>query len=261
MNHRLLDSLLIRRCAGVGAFLALTIDLASQGPAVPNRSQGSVSATGKFVPANPASSVSVSAEKLKESAASIEMKEDESIFRLGQIVGDRKSRTLSIPVKLNAREGLIEYALVTTTGKVHEALLSTEVSPSQIQVAALLLGLAPQKSGEPGNPVSLELEWETNGPRRILSLGEMVAPAKGGPETRSPMPLGGGDWIFQGSVLDAQGFAAEREGSVISLIGDAAALIGNPKADAGLNYYPHPPALPPSGLPLTLRIRAKAAAK
>ena len=66
------------------------------------------------------------------------------------------------------------------------------------------------------------------------------------PEDAQPLPLG--PWTYTGSVTDALGFAATREGSMISLIPDTAALIRaglrrRCPAEAG-----HQSVLPPEGL-------------
>ena len=64
-------------------------------------------------------------------------------FVVGKVTVDKASRTVRIPAVVNMREQVIEYALVTQSGKTHESLFATEASPTDVHVAALLVGLAP----------------------------------------------------------------------------------------------------------------------
>ena len=65
------------------------------------------------------------------------------------------------------KEGIAEYFLVSTQGKVHESVLRTEVDPYQIHVAMLLLGgkgaqtnlFQPDKP-PPGDPITVEVSWK-----------------------------------------------------------------------------------------------------
>ncbi|MEC8973770.1 MAG: YdjY domain-containing protein, partial [Verrucomicrobiota bacterium] len=65
------------------------------------------------------------------------------IYRVGDVTVDGKLGVVAFPAKVNQLVGLIEYALVTETGKVHESFLSTRVRPSDIHAALLLLGAKP----------------------------------------------------------------------------------------------------------------------
>jgi hypothetical protein len=242
-------------------FLAATaIALATVGAQTPpDPAKGSVDSSGKFVPASTPEGTPAPATPaaLQEQAAGLIEKTGETTFRIGQVKCDRATRTISIPAKLNAREGLVEYALVTTKGKVHEALLATEVSPLHVHMAALLLGTAPQGEHPKPVPVTIEVEWETNGPAKKLALEELVALARESPEGNVGATLSRGPWHYQGSVLDAGGFAAEREGSIISIISDPAALAGNPRAGSGDDtlHVPNTTVLPTDGTPITVTIR------
>src|SRR4030095_1620550 len=41
------------------------------------------------------------------------------LFALGLVRLDQRERTVSFPASINMREGIIEYLLVTSTGKTH----------------------------------------------------------------------------------------------------------------------------------------------
>ncbi len=238
----------------------MTLPLAADpGQSVPDPAQGTIDSSGKFVPAgNPEETAAP--EDWKEAAAGLIEKTGPDTFRVGLIVCDRKARSLTIPVKVNARSGSIEYAVVTEKGKVHEALFSTAANPLHIQMAALLLGLSPQPgkggSKDAGKPVTIEARWATNGPTKSVPLESLVALAEGSPQNATHTTLADGPWTFTGSLIDGGGFAAAREGSIISLIEDPAAMIGNPRPsrlDDKL-HVPNAALLPADGMPVSLII-------
>ncbi len=225
----------------------------------PNPTQGAIDSSGKFVPSGQpeAPRSSVTPASLQQQAAALIEKTGETTFRIGGVQCDRATKTISFSARINAREGLVEYALVTTKGKVHEALLATEVSPMHIHMAAILLGLAPRDEAPKPVPVSIEVAWETNGPTRILALEELVALAHESPQGKTGATLARRPWHYQGSVLDASGFAAEREGSIIAIISDSYALACNPRPgnDDDTLYSPNTALLPSNEMPITVSIR------
>lgn len=238
-----------------------TLSLAADpGQAVPDPAQGAVDSSGKFVPAGTPAEVAAP-DDWKMAAAGLIEKTGPDTFRVGVIECDRKNRALIIPVKVNARSGPIEYAVVTEKGKVHEALFSTTANPLHIQMAALLLGISPQpgKGGgvDEGKSVTIEAKWATNGPTKSQPLEKLVALADGSPQNPAHTTLTDGPWTFTGSRIDGRGFAAAREGSIISLIEDPAAMIVNPRPsrlDDKL-HVPNATLLPADGLPVSLIIR------
>lgn len=256
----------IRRPLWLGAFFAISaISAFAQGkPQAPDPAQGSVNSAGKFVPAAPAPAAEETPqtpEEWKAAAAKLIEKTGEHTFRVGAVSCDRETKTLTIPAKVNARSGILEYALVTRQGKVHEALLSTDAKPLHVQIAALLLGISPQPGAGKAREVTMEVEWATNGPLRAVPLEDLISLAKGNPQAETTATMPHGPWSYTGSQVDAAGFAASREGSLIALIGDPAALVENPRAsqpDDSL-FVPNTAALPADGVPLSVRIRLKSA--
>lgn len=243
-----------------GHFLATSLaflpvaSLEAQSP--PTADQGSVDNTGKFHPSKPPQEQTTPPANPAQPPGNLIEKTGETTFRIGLVTCDRATKTITIPVQVKLREGPIEYALVTNKGKVHESLLVTDASPLHIQTAALLLGLSPQPGKGKPIPVVIEVEWSTNGPKRKLRLEELVALAKETPQAKTGATLAPGPWNFQGSTMDSDGFAAERDGSIIALISDPSANIGNPRPgheDDDL-FTPHTASLPPQGLPLSLLI-------
>ena len=242
----------------LGAVLLGTATAEPSGPVAPE--QGEVGPSGKFVPAPPADAPKTPATPVDwhAQAAALIQKTGETTFSIGKIRCDRDANSITFPATVNAREGLIEYALVTTKGKVHEALLATEVSPLHLHTAALLLGWAPQdKAGKQPVPVSIEIEWATNGPAKKVPLEDLVALAKDSPQGKTGAVLARGPWQYQGSVIDTGGFAAERDGSIIAIISDPAALAANarPGSEDDTLHVVNSALLPPPATPVTIRIR------
>lgn len=225
----------------------------------PDPAQGAIDGSGKFIPTTKAegSKAPLTPESLQKQAAELIEKTGETTFRIGRVQCDRATKTISFPAKINSREGLVEYALVTTKGKVHEALLATEVSPLHLHLAALLLGMAPQGETPKPMPISIEVEWATNGPAKRLPLEELVTLAHESPQGKTGSTLARGPWHYQGSMLDAGGFVAERDGSIIALISDSTALAGNPRARGNDDtlHVPNTALLPAKETPVTVSLR------
>jgi hypothetical protein len=154
------------------------------------------------------------------------------IFELGQVRFDKDKRTVSFPASVNMREGNIEYVVVTATGKTHESLLRTTIEPYHLQLAFLLLGAKgagtnalPEDPARPlpGEKVEIEFNWNAGGRTNSFRAEEFVLDRKAnGPARRD-------SWIYTGSRLREDGFAAQLDGSIVSLITDADALINNPR--------------------------------
>lgn len=185
-------------------------------------------------------------------------------FAIGDVIIDVPRRTVTLPARINMRTAVIEYALVTTSGKTHESLLATDVEPTQVHLACLLLGLSPnQISGPPDtvepvpatNAVAIEVSWDNPRPVRH-PLADLVAIKK--PNTEEPgAPLSGGPWYYNGSQMSESGFAAQVEGSIISLIRDPLALVNNPRRERDNDelHVPNTKLVPPEGTPVRVVLR------
>lgn len=184
-------------------------------------------------------------------------------FKLGEVRIDQARRTVTIPARVNMRDGAVEYALVTEEGKMHEAIFSTRARPEHIHAACLLLGLREAPLAGTANSaeavpaasaVQAEVLWETNGPEKRVPLAECVAIAKNSPDQPDGRTLSAGAWFYNGSHFDAAGFAAAREGSLISIIRDGAALLNNPRADRDNDeiHIANGALLPKAGMPVRI---------
>ena len=162
--------------------------------------------------------------------------------QLGKVQLDREKRHVSFPAVFNMSEGLLEYVLVGSQGKVHESLLRTDVQPTQLHAAMLLFGV---KTGErhpgaappaainahylhtapalKGDPVTILLRWTVGGKETTCRAEELIYNA----DTKAAATVG--DWTYNGSMFDDNQFLAEQEKSFIALVTDPAALANNPR--------------------------------
>jgi hypothetical protein len=182
------------------------------------------------------------------------------VFELGRVRLDKERRMVSFPATVNLREGNIEYVVVTSAGKTHESLLRTTAEPSHIHLAFLLLGAKgagtnalPEDPAKPlpGDRTEIEIAWRAEDQTRSFRAEAFVHDRKAnGPARR-------GEWIYTGSRLREDGFAAQLDGSIISLITDADALINNPRAgrEDDDNWLVRTNDLPPLHAPVEVTIR------
>ena len=182
------------------------------------------------------------------------------VFELGQVRLDKDKRTVSFPALVNLCEGNIEYVVVTATGKTHESLLRTTAEPYHLQLAFLLLGAKGAGTNTlredpdkplPGDKVEIDLSWSADGKVQQSRAEEFVHDRKAsGPARR-------GDWTYTGSRLREDGFAAQLDGSIISLITDADALINSPRPgrEDDDNWLVRTNNLPPLHAPVEVTIK------
>ena len=241
--------------------------------------QGSVSSSGVFTKREP-DFVTPDYRSAQADVASLRGKVEETLrngkpgaLQIGLVEIDQDNRRLSFPAWLNLRSGLLEYAVVNSRGKVHEALFTTDASPLHVHVAALLLRFAQVEGGGVPGRVGIEVEWQPNGPPQRVPLESLIARAKGVPldpvaaRSRGAEADGGGEepgesleagpWFYSGSVLRQGALMAEAEGSIISLVSDPSALVSNPRP-GNQNDRLHVPArqLPPAAnFPVVIHIQ------
>ena len=187
----------------------LTASEQQESPGIPNPKQGNISASGKFVKAHPSS---ISGQNTPTPTLSVQSLGKTKLL-IGGVTIDKVAGSISFPARVEVRDELLEYVLVHQTGKTHESLLSTKISPKALHVAVLLLG------GEGKRP-TIEVTWKKNGPDALVKLTDLIRPTKATPA------LSNDGWIYGGSQIDLQGrLTAQREGSFVSLLNDPDALI------------------------------------
>ena len=182
------------------------------------------------------------------------------LYQIGDVRLDRRQRTIQFPAAVNLSEGNIEYVIVSASGKTHESLLRTSVEPFHLQLAFLLLGakgagtntLAEDPSASlPGERVQVELSWVAAGKTNRALAAEFVRDRKTGSQASHD------SWVYTGSRLREDGFAAQLDGSIVSLITDPDALVNNPRRgrEDDDNWLVHTNNLPPLHSPMDVTIR------
>lgn len=214
---------------------------------------------------------------IADSATNAITKLGEGRLRIGAVTVDPRLKAISFPAAINMTTGMVEYVIVTTGGKVHESLLRTAAEPFHIHTAMLLLGAQQTtnvdaaaffdgKRAIPGAKIRIELaipatdsKWESI--QKYLANAPTKTPLKA-----EDIP----HWIYNGSKFSqaataglpntnttnsARTFLAQREGSIVSLIADPAALVNNPRPDRENDelWTLHTPAIPPVNTPVEVR--------
>jgi len=167
-------------------------------------------------------------------------------MKFGEIIFDPKTRQVRIPCTLNMSEGLLEFAVVHENGKIHESLLITKCSPTDINVVMKLLRYVPSEelyaiekepgilSGEyPVVPeatkkaarVDLKVEWKKDGKTESITLADCIEQAQ------TTKPMAQGPWIYGGSMIYEGSFLAEQTGDVASIFVSRGSLLLYPGQD------------------------------
>lgn len=169
------------------------------------------------------------------------------IFELGKVRIDKQKRSVEFPAVVNMKEGLAEYLLVSTQGKLHESVLRTDVQPYEIHVAMLLLGAKGAETNmwradkpPPGDSITIEVNWKA-------WFSNKRAPAEAFVFDRAKnRAMSPGPWVYTGSFRHENIFVAQETGSIISVIADPEALVNNPRErrEDDENWIIHSRALP-----------------
>lgn len=192
------------------------------------------------------------------------------LYELNGISFNAETRAIRLPGLINMTQGLLEYALVHEEGKAHESLLTTKVSPFDLNVVLLLLNyeasttffdlsdkirgalLVPNPKTAPKAELAVTLEWkDPKGQIQTARLESLLLNAQ--PKTN----LAPGPFIFTGSmVMDDGTFMAKESGSILALFADPASLINNPRAGNEMDdtWLPDTQKLPPQKTPVTVII-------
>src|SRR5262245_42972701 len=153
------------------------------------------------------------------------------------IVLDLEDHLLSLPATVLIKNELLEYLLVTPSGAMHESLFLTQVRPSLLNAALLLLGVEPGRNahweerggldahGRPnkaiyppeGDGFYLHAAWREAGETYFFRVEDLVRNLESGRSLRRHR------WVYLGSRFAAlrpgqpEIFVADAEGNLINL--------------------------------------------
>lgn len=196
---------------------------------------------------------------------------DDTRFRIGTITFDQTTREIRFPATVNMIEGNVEYAIVKSSGKVHESLLVTDISVTHLNVAFTLLRYPPSrelyalpnKTGGlsdkfPTVPaatktaarVQVKIEWDDAGKPRCVPINEWIQ------HTRSAAAMPAGLWVYGGSDVHQGKFVAEATGEIMAIFLSNSALINYPGKDNADDtvWIPFPKRVPIVGTKVTVCI-------
>ncbi len=188
------------------------------------------------------------------------LKVSETEYKLGELSFNPKTREIWFPCRVNQDEVVLEYAICDEfRGKLHESLLSTKVTPLEIQIAMKLL-----RWEASGRDVYLRYDEEGRplGPLRDDGKGrmEILVRHKGadGKEVTEPLgnwvhnertgvPVGERVWTYTGSKVIDGHFLATADGAIAAVYRYEGALCNafNPGSDNDELWFPIEGKVPP----------------
>lgn len=195
------------------------------------------------------------------------------VFEIGKIHLDQKTRTVRFPGELNLHEGILEYLLVTSQGSTHESLLVSEVRPSDLHFAMLLLGAKGSGPDAPaagnartgqidaeylrtapklrGDDISITVTWKNGETEKTTPVEDWVF------NNATKKAMERGPWIYNGSVFSNGHFMAQIEGAFAALVTYPSALINNPRkgSDNDQIWVVNEKVIPPVKTPLEISIQ------
>jgi hypothetical protein len=187
------------------------------------------------------------------------------ILRLGEIQIHKDTRSIVFPAQVNMDQGLLEYLIVRSSGKVHESLLRTEVDPFHLQIAFLLLGfegtdrpIAHQGSREipTGDPIEIAIAYRGGEGQELRIKAEDWVANKIENQLRDVGTL---KWVYTGSKIFDGRFLAQVEGSIVALWHDPVVLVDNasPGGESNRIWFSKEGTVPPVGTAVTVIIKAR----
>lgn len=198
------------------------------------------------------------------------VKVSDSEYQLGKLSFNPKTREIWFPCRVNQNEVVLEFAICDEfRGKLHESLLSTKVTPFEIQIAMKLLRWSPSKRqiyrkfGEDGKPIGV-LKDDGKGRMEILirhkgkdskkltePLGNWVHNAN------TKKPVGAGSWTYTGSKVIDGYFLAAEDGAIAAIYRYEGSLCNtfNPGSDDDELWFPIAGKLPPLDTEVTVIFR------
>ncbi len=224
------------------------------------------------VPKNPSST---DAPEVKPAEMPEITKIGKTLFRMGEIEFDAKTKEIFIPSVVNKREGgPIEYLLVHENGKVHEAILTTTASPLHLQVVTKLLKhksgfgnvfdpmLAAQEQvgtdADNGVTFSVLARWtprgEADAKEKEQDLSEWIIDGENG-EPVKPEP-----WTLTGSTVNEGAYMADVEGSIIAVYLDPVGILNMTRKGAHIDerWGANGNAIPEVGQKVTVVLKPEA---
>lgn len=153
---------------------------------------------------------------------------------------DAKAKQVRVECEALRVENPLEFFLCVAGTTEHESVLRSKVKPSHLHAALLMIGLKP---GQPvhfseaankwlpphGPPLQLSVEFEKEGKAITLPANRLMRDVK----SKKEMPPT--TWIFTGSKLIDDTYAADRAGYLVSLVNFELTVIDIPSLASNAN--------------------------
>lgn len=181
-------------------------------------------------------------------------------FRIGEIVINKATRSVSFPAQVNMDKGLLEYLLVYRTGKTHESLLRTDISAYNLQIAFMLLGFEGTDKPIAGQGAKETPRGEAVTVALQTASGESFAVEKWliNKTGETVTDIERMNWVFAGSYVYQGVFMAQSTGSMIAIWHDPVAMIDNasPGGESNRIWYVKQGTVPTVGTPVRVVIKS-----
>ncbi|MCP4848437.1 MAG: hypothetical protein GY899_10880 [Verrucomicrobiaceae bacterium] len=198
------------------------------------------------------------------------LKVSDEEYKLGKLSFNPKTREIWFPCRVNQNEVVLEFAICDEfRGKLHESLLSTKITPFEIQIAMKLLRWQSsrrdiyRKFNEQGKPIGV-LKDDGKGRMAILIRHK----GKDGKEITEPLGnwvhnattkkvVGPGSWTYTGSKVVDGYFLAAEDGAIAAVYRYEGSLCNtfNPGSDDDELWFPVAEKVPPIDTMVTVILK------
>lgn len=188
------------------------------------------------------------------------------MFKMGEIVINKKDRSVSFPALLNQKDGLLEYLIVNGRGKVHESLFRTNVEPYYLNLALLLLEFEGtdrplQYQGDhaipKGEALSITVSYEAKDNKKVAVSPEKWIVRRKYDDSSVQQDAGEFAWVYTGARIINGRFSAQTGGSIAAVYHDPDAMIDNasPGGESDKIWFVKEGVVPPIGTSVTITIK------
>ncbi len=167
-------------------------------------------------------------------------------LQIGKIHLNKKTREISFDAGLNMNEGLLEYVLVMTKGKVHESLFLTDISPINLNIALKLLryqesqelfeimdadfnltGKYPDvpEAQRQASRIDIHVSWKEGGAQKTFAMNKLIY------HIVTETTMQPGPWLNTGSYMHEGKYKAEVAGDLIAIYTSQPAMLNYPGKD------------------------------
>ena len=194
---------------------------------------------------------------------------DEHNYTVGDVKLNKETQEIAFAAVLCHPDSIIEYLLVNEHGKIHEALLITQVRPSHLNIAMKLLGykeskelfkvldsqrIPTQQYHQESKAVKkaarfdVLIQWQDDGKQHSHHINELIY----NNVTKKHALIQ--PYIYNGSYLTRGNFEADMTGDIIAILTNRAAManFSNKGREDDTIWQPNPKYIPKPETPLTI---------